>query len=166
MMMNRTTLALVAVLAAAALVIGMVTSPYSVRTASFTSLTVVGPQQAMAKSPTNEMKSLIRNTTKIGVLTIPVTCNTLGDVTGALSAVLGNATADGGTETNSTQGEVMKALFGMLGNVTAGGGNETSSMQGKMASGMQNMSQSKLQHLNNFAFCSPASDKTIRSMMK
>ena len=165
--MNHTTLVLVAVLAAA-LVIGMVTSPYSVRTASFTSLNVVGPQQAMTKSPTSEMKSLIRNTTKIGVLTIPVTCNTLGDVMGALSAVLGNATAGGGNETNSTQGmgKVTKALFGLLGNATAGGGNETSSMQGMMASGMQNMSQSNLQHLNNFAFCSPASDKTIRSMMK
>ena len=137
-------------------------------TASFTSLTVVGPQQAMAKSPTSEMKSLIRNTTKIGVLTIPVTCNTLGDIMKALSGVLGNATAGGGNETNSTQGmgNLMKALSGVLGNATAGGGNETSSMQGMMASGMQNMSQSKLQHLNNFAFCSLANEKTIRSMMK
>jgi hypothetical protein len=61
----------------------------------------------------------------------------------------------------------MKALSGVLGNATAaGGGNETSSMQGMMASGLQNMSQSMLQHLNNLVFCSPASEKMIRSMMK
>ena len=109
-------------------------------TASFTSLTVVGPQQAMAKSSTSVMKSLIANTTKIGVLSIPIMCNSLGDIMGALS--------------------------GMLGNATASGGNETSSMQGMMAAGMQNMSQSKMQHLNNLVFCSPATEKTIRSMMK
>ncbi|MFL6360001.1 MAG: hypothetical protein ACJ72V_11760 [Nitrososphaeraceae archaeon] len=107
-------------------------------TASFISLTVVGPQQAMAKSSSSVMKSLIGNTTRIGVLTMPITCTSLGDVMGALSGVIGNDTA---------------------------GGNETSSMQGMMASGMQNMSQSKLQHLNTL-FCSPASEKMIRSMMK
>jgi len=107
-------------------------------TASFTSLTVVGPQQAMAKSSTSVMKSLIANTTRIGVLTMPITCNSLGDIMGALSGVIGNATAAGGNETNSTQG--------------------------MMTSEMQNMSQ--LQHLNNLVFCSPANEKTIRSMMK
>jgi hypothetical protein len=137
-------------------------------TASFTSLTVAGPQQAMAKSPNSVMKSLVANTTRIGVLTIPITCNSLGDIMGALSGVIGNATtaAGGGNETNSTQGmgNLMKALSGVLGNTTAGGGNETSSMQGMITSGMQNMSQ--LQHLKNFVFCSPANEKTIRSMMK
>jgi hypothetical protein len=113
-------------------------------TASFASLTIVaGPQQAMAKSSSSVMKSLIANTTRIGVLSMPITCNSLGDIMGALSGVLGNATAAGG-----------------------GGGNETSSMQGMMASGMQNMSQSKLQHLNNLVFCSLANEKTIRSLMK
>ena len=110
-------------------------------TASFTSLTVAGPQQAMAKSPNSVMKSLVANTTRIGVLTIPITCNSLGDIMGALSGVIGNATT-----------------------TAAGGGNETSSMQGMITSGMQNMSQ--LQHLKNFVFCSPANEKTIRSMMK
>jgi hypothetical protein len=133
-------------------------------TASFTSLTVVGPQQAMAKSPNSMMKSLIGNTTRIGVLTMPIRCNSLGDIMGALSGVLGNATA-GGNETNSTQGmgNVMKTLSSMFGNATAGG-NETNSIQGMMTSGMQNMSQ--LQHLKNFVFCNPANEKTLRSMMK
>jgi hypothetical protein len=139
-------------------------------TASVTSLTVAGPQQAMAKSSSSAMKSLIANTTRIGVLSMPITCNSLGDIMGALSGVLGNATAAGGNETNSTQGMggLMKALSGVLGNATAagGGGNETSTMQGMMTSGMQNMSQSKLQHLNNLMFCSPANEKTIKSMMK
>jgi hypothetical protein len=109
-------------------------------TASFTSLTVEGPQQAMAKPPKDMMKSLIANTTRIGVLSIPITCNTIGDVMGALSGMLGNATAAGGNETNSTQG--------------------------MMTSGMQNMSQGKLQHLKDVVFCSPANEKMLRSMMK
>ena len=71
----------------------------------------------------------------------------------------------GGNQTNSTQGMsgVMGALSGVLGNATAGG-NQTSSIQGMITSGMQNMSQ--LQHLKNFVFCSPANEKTLRSMMK
>ena len=136
-------------------------------TASFTSLTVAGPQQAIAKSSNSVMKSLIANTTKIGVLSIPITCNSVGDIIGALSGLIGNATVAGrGNETNSTQGmgNLMKALSGMLGNTTAGRGNETSSMQGMMTSGMQNMSQ--LQHLKNFVFCGLANEKTIRNMMK
>ena len=140
-------------------------------TASVTSLTVEGPQQAMAKSSNSVMKSLIANTTRIGVLSMPITCNSLGDIMGAVSGVLANATATGGgNETNSTQGMggLMKELSGVLGNTTdaGGGGNETSSMQGMMASGMQNMSQSKLQHLNNLEFCSLANEKTIKSLMK
>jgi hypothetical protein len=137
-------------------------------TASVTSLTVEGPQQAMAKSPSSVMKSLIANTTRIGVLSIPITCNSLGDIMGALSGVLGNATAAGGNETNSTQGMsgVMGALSGMLGNATAAGGNQTGSMQEMMTSGLQNMSQGKLQHSKDVVFCSPANEKMIRSMMK
>ena len=88
-----------------------------------------------------------------------------------LSGVLGNATTAGGNETNSTQGMggLMKALSGVLGNATTAddvGGNETNSMQGIMASGMENMSQSKLQHLNNLVFRNLANEKTIRSIMK
>ncbi|MFL6410637.1 MAG: hypothetical protein ACJ71K_05285 [Nitrososphaeraceae archaeon] len=140
-------------------------------TASVTSLTVEGPQQAMAKSSNSVMKSLIANTTRIGVLSMPITCNSLGDIMGAVSGVIANATAGGGNQTNSTQGMsgVMGALSGMLGNATttaAAGGNQTSSMQEMMTSGMQNMSQGKLQHLNNLMFCSPANEKMIRSMMK
>jgi len=139
---------------------------------SVTSLTVVPrPQQAMAKSSSSVMKSLIANTTRIGVLTIPITCNSLGDTMGALFGVLSNGTTAGGNETNSTQGMggLMKALSGVLGNATTAadvGGNETNSMQGIIASGMENMSQSKLQHLNNLVFCNLANEKTIRSMMK
>jgi hypothetical protein len=137
-------------------------------TASVTSLTVEGPQQAMAKSSNSVMKSLIANTTRIGVLSMPITCNSLGDIMGAVSGVIANATAGGGNQTNSTQGMsgVMGALSGMLGNATAAGGNETSSMQEMMTSGMQNMSQGKLQHLKDVVFCSPANEKMIRSMMK
>jgi hypothetical protein len=133
-------------------------------TASFTSLTVLGPQQAMAKSPNSMIKSLIGNTTKIGILTMPVTCNSLGDIMGALSGVIGNATA-GGNKTSSTQGlgNLMKALSGEMGNATAGG-NETKSTQGMMTSGTQNMSQ--LQQLKNIVFCSPANEKTLRSIEK
>jgi hypothetical protein len=73
----------------------------------------------------------------------------------------------GGNQTNSTQGMsgVMGALSGVLGNATAGG-NQTSSIQGMITSGMQNMSQGKLQHLKDVVFCSPANEKTLRSMMK
>ena len=137
--------------------------------ASVTSLTVAGPQQAMAKSSSNVMKSLIANTTKIGVLFVPITCTSLGDIMGAVSGLVANATTAGGNETNSTQGMggLMKALSGVLGNATAaGGGNETNSMQGMMTSGMQNMNQSKLQQLTNLVFCNLANEKTIRSMMK
>ncbi|MFL6330773.1 MAG: hypothetical protein ACJ705_07130 [Nitrososphaeraceae archaeon] len=136
--------------------------------ASVTSLTVEGPQQAMAKSSNSVMKSLIANTTRIGVLSMPITCNSLGDIMGAVSGVIANATAGGGNQTNSTQGMsgVMGALSGMLGNATAAGGNQTGSMQEMMTSGMQNMSQGKLQHLKDVVFCSPANEKMIRSMMK
>jgi hypothetical protein len=58
---------------------------------------------------------------------------------------------------------IMKTLSSMFGNATAGG-NETNSTQGMMTSGMQNMSQ--LQHLKNLVFCSPANEKTLRSLMK
>ena len=43
---------------------------------------------------------------------------------------------------------------------------ETNSIQGMMTSGMQNMSQGKLQHLKDVVFCSPANEKMLRSMMK
>jgi hypothetical protein len=60
-----------------------------------------------------------------------------------------NATAAGSNETNSTQGMMMNMM-----------------KQGMMKSGMQNVSQGELQHLKVFVFCSPANEKTMRSMMK
>ena len=55
----------------------------------------------------------------------------------------------GSNETNSTQGMMMNMM-----------------KQGMMKSGMQNVSQGELQHLKDFVFCSPANEKTMRSMMK
>jgi hypothetical protein len=85
------------------------------------------------------MKSLIGNVTKKGILSIPITCTTIGDVMKALPAILGNATG-------------------------AAGGNETNSTQGMMTSAMQNINQSELQHLKDVVFCSPASENMLGSM--
>ena len=88
-----------------------------------------------------DIEFINRIVTKMGVLSIPITCTTIGDVMKALPAILGNAT-------------------------TAAGGNETNSTQGMMTSAMQNMSQGELQHLKDVVFCSPANEKMMRSMMK
>ena len=118
-------------------------------TASFTSHIIVGPQHAIAKSTTGMMKSMISNMTRMGVIVTPITCVTLGDVMKSLSVMLRNATAaGGGNETNSTQGMMMNL------------------MEQGMKSGMQNVNQTELQHLKDFVFCSPANEKTMRSMMK
>ena len=117
-------------------------------TASFTSHMIVGPQQAIAKPTTAMMKSMISNMTRMGVIVTPITCITLGDVMKSLSVMFRNATAAGGNETNSTQGMMMNL------------------MEQGMKSGMQNVSQSELQHLKDFVFCSPANEKMMRSMMK
>jgi ABC-type sulfate transport system permease component len=118
--------------------------------ASFTSQTINGPHQAIAKSASSITKSLIGNITRFGVITTPIMCVTLGDVMKSLPSIL-NATAatTGGNETNSTQGMMMNMME-----------------QGMMKSGLQNASQGELQHLKNFMFCSPANEKMMRSMMK
>ena len=117
-------------------------------TASFTSHMIVGPQQAIAKPTTAMMKSMISNMTRMGVIVTPITCVTLGDVMKSLSVMFRNATAAGDNETNSAQGMMMNL------------------MEQGMMSGMQNVTQSELQHLKDFVFCSPANEKMMRSMMK
>jgi hypothetical protein len=116
--------------------------------AIFTSQTINGPQQAIAKSASGMTKSLIGNITRFGVITTPIICVTLGDVMKSLPGIL-NATGAGGNETNSTQGMMMNMME-----------------QGMMKSGLQNASQGELQHLKDFMFCSPANEKMMRSMMK
>jgi cytochrome c biogenesis protein CcdA len=116
--------------------------------ASFTSQTINEPQQAIAKPASGITKSLIGNITRLGVITTPIMCVTLGDVMKLLPGML-NVTAAGGNETNSTQGMMMNMME-----------------QGMMKSGLQNASQGELQHLKNFMFCSPANEKIMRSMMK
>jgi hypothetical protein len=118
--------------------------------ASFTSQTINGPQQAIAKPASAMTKSLIGNITRFGVITTPIMCVTLGDVMKSLPSILNaTTTAAGGNETNSTQGMMMNMME-----------------QGMMKSGLQNASQGELQHLKNFMFCSPANEKMMRSMMK
>ena len=92
----------------------------------------MGPQQAIAKPTTAMMKSMISNMTRMGVIVTPITCVTLGDVMKSLSVMFRNATAAGDNETNSTQGMMMNL------------------MEQGMKSGMQNVSQSELQHLKDF----------------
>lgn len=113
---------------------------------SIVSVTSNEPQQAAAKSPS--MKSLIgNNTLKLGVISMPIVCTTLNDVLNStLSGVLGGGmtTDTGNNDTNSTQGMMMDM----------------------MKQGMENLTQGKLQQLKDFVFCSPASEKMVRSMMK
>jgi hypothetical protein len=119
--------------------------------ASFTSQTISGPHQAIAKSASSITKSLIGNITRFGVITTPIMCVTLGDVMKSLPSLLNATTAAtaGSNETNSTQGMMMNMME-----------------QGMMKSGLQNASHGELQHLKNFMFCSPANEKMMKSMMK
>jgi hypothetical protein len=120
--------------------------------AGFMSTNTQNTQQAIAKSPS--MKSLMSGNNsimKLGVISMPIVCTTLNDVLNAtLSGVFGGdmMTMDGGNnETNSTQGMMMDL----------------------MKQGMQNMTQGdlkQLQVLKDFVFCSPASEKMVKSMMK
>jgi hypothetical protein len=120
--------------------------------AGFMSTNTQNTQQAIAKSPS--MKSLMSGNSsimKLGVISMPIVCTTLNDVLNAtLSGVFGGdmMTMDGGNnETNSTQGMMMDL----------------------MKQGMQNMTQGdlkQLQVLKDFVFCSPASEKMVKSMMK
>ena len=82
---------------------------------------------------------------------MPIVCTTLNDVLNStLSGVFGGdmMTADGGNnETNSTQGMMMDL----------------------MKQGMENMSQGdmkQLQVLKDMVFCSPATEKMVKNMMK
>ena len=121
-------------------------------------------QQAIAKSPS--MKSLMSGNNsimKLGVISMPIVCTTLNDVLNStLSGVLAGdmmGMAGGNTETNSTQGMMMD--------------NETNSTQGMMMDlmkqGLENMTQGdmkKLQVLKDMVFCSPATEKMVKNMMK
>ncbi len=88
---------------------------------------------------------------KLGVISMPIVCTTLNDVLNAtLSGVLGGdlmSMAGGNNETNSTQGMMMDL----------------------MKQGMENMSQGdakQLQVLKDMVFCSPATEKMVKNMMK
>jgi hypothetical protein len=119
--------------------------------ASFTSQTINGQQQAIAKPASSIAKSLIGNITRFGVMATPIMCVTLGDVMKSLPSILNttNAATAASNETNSIQGMMMNMME-----------------QGMMKSGLENASQGELQHLKNFMFCSPANEKMMRSMMK
>ncbi len=121
----------------------------SSRLPNFTSQTMNGPQQAIAKPASGMTKSLIGNITRFGVITTPIMCVTLGDVMKSLPGILNATAVTGGNETNSTQGMMMNMME-----------------QGMMKSGLHNASQGELQHLKDFMFCSPANEKMMKSMMK
>ena len=120
--------------------------------AGFMSTNTQNTQQAMAKS--QSMKSLMSGNNsimKLGVISMPIVCTTLNDVLNAtLSGVLGGdlmSMAGGNNETNSTQGMMMDL----------------------MKQGMENMSQGdakQLQVLKDMVFCSPATEKVVKNMMK
>ena len=120
--------------------------------AGFMSTNAQNTQQAIAKSPS--MKSLMSGNNsimKLGVISMPIVCTTLNDVLNAtLSGVLGGdlmSMAGGNNETNSTQGMMMDL----------------------MKQGMENMSQGdtkQLQVLKDMVFCSPATEKMVKNMMK
>ena len=109
---------------------------------------------------------------KLGVISMPIVCTTLNDVLNAtLSGVFGGdmmSMAGGGNETNSTQGMIGGDMMSM-----AGGSNETNSTQGMMIDllkqGMEKIPQGdikKLQLLKDMVFCSPATEKMVKNMMK
>ena len=120
--------------------------------AGFLSTNAQNTEQAIAKSPS--MKSLMSGNNsimKLGVISMPIVCTTLNDVLNAtLSGVLGGdllSMAGGNIEINSTQGMMMDL----------------------MKQGMENMSQGhtkQLQVLKNMVFCSPATEKMVKNMMK
>ena len=109
-------------------------------------------QQALAKSPSMEsLMSGNNSILKLGVISMPIVCTTLNDVLNAtLSGVLGGdltSMTGGNNETNSTQGMMMDL----------------------MKQGMENMSQGdakQMQVLKDMVFCSPATEKMVKNMMK
>jgi len=132
--------------------------------AGFMSTNAQNTQQAIAKSPS--MASLMSGNNsilKLGVISMPIVCTTLNDVLNAtMSGVFGGdmmGMAGGNNETNSTQGMMTD--------------NETNSTQGMMMDlmkqGMEKIPQGemkKLEVLKNMVFCSPATEKMVKNMMK
>jgi hypothetical protein len=86
---------------------------------------------------------------KMGMITMPIMCTTIIDAleaaSGMIKGALANETMIEGNQTNATQGMLMDMM---------------------MASGMKNMSQADLKQINDFVICSPADEKTMKSMMK
>jgi len=114
--------------------------------------TTQNTQQAIAKSPISmDMKSTMANMKsklKMGMITMPIACITIGDalegVSNVVKNVLANETNMGSNLTNSTQGMLM----------------------GMMATEMGNMSKTDLKELSDFVVCSPAYEKMMKGMMK
>jgi hypothetical protein len=100
------------------------------------------------------MKSLMSGNNsimKLGMISMPIVCTTINDVLNAtMSGVFGGdmmSMAGDNNETNSTQGMMMDL----------------------MKQGMENMSQGDLkqmQVLKDMVFCSPATEKMVKNMMK
>ena len=109
-------------------------------------------KQAIAKSPISmDMKSMMANMKskfKMGIITMPIACITIGDtlegVSSVVKEVLANESNMGSNQTNSTHGMLM----------------------GMMATGMGNMSKTDLKELSDFVVCSPADEKMMKCMMK
>ena len=120
--------------------------------AGFFSTNALNTQQAIAKSPC--MKSLMSGNNsimKLGVISMPIVCTTLNDVLNAtMSGMFGGdmmGMAGGNNETNSTSGMLMEL----------------------MKQGMEKIPQGdmkKLQMLKDMVFCSPATEKMVKNMMK
>jgi hypothetical protein len=125
---------------------------FIVVSAGFMSTNAQNTQQAIAKSPS--MKSLMSGNNsimKLGMISMPIVCTTINDVLNAtMSGVFGGdmmSMAGDNNETNSTQGMMMDL----------------------MKQGMENMSQGDLkqmQVLKDMVFCSPATEKMVKNMMK
>ena len=132
--------------------------------AGFMSINAPNTQQVIAKSP--DMKSLMSGNNsmlKLGVISMPIVCTTLNDVLNAtMSGMFGGdmmGMAGGNNETNSTSGMMTD--------------NETNSTSGMlmdlMKQGMEKIPQGdmkKLQMLKDMVFCSPATEKMVKNMMK
>jgi len=109
-------------------------------------------QQALAKSPSMEsLMSGNNSILKLGVISMPIVCTTLNDVLNAtMSGMFGGdmmGMAGGNNETNSTSGMLMEL----------------------MKQGMEKIPQGdmkKLQMLKDMVFCSPATEKMVKNMMK
>jgi hypothetical protein len=121
-------------------------------TAGLLTATTQNTQKAIATSMNMDdldIKSMMANMKfKMGMITMPIACITIGDalegVSGIFKDALANETTVGDNQTNSTQAMLM----------------------GMMASGMGNMSNTDLTELNDFIVCCPTDEKMKKSMMK